>query len=204
MGKAKKEKKSCKRKAGNRSDDEDFIDLEGLPEDATIEILEARIVVLENILIEKSHEYHLLEESNYVERDRAQKQIRQIETQLKSANKKVENRDAKLKELPMKLKAQIEARTKKNLKRATDRAVSASKKLAAATKKIQNELQPLKSTVTKQRKEITGLKSDLAQQIRENSKLKKTVKVQETCIQGFNKIHLKVQQETAKCKLKHQ
>ena len=81
MGKAnKKPKKDSKGKAGNRSDDNDLMDLDGLPEEATIEILEARIEVLENILIKKSHEYHLLKESNYMERDRAQNQICQIET----------------------------------------------------------------------------------------------------------------------------
>ena len=108
----------------------------------------------------------------------------------------------------MKLKAQIETRTKKNLKKATNRADSASKKLSAATKKIrllqQNKLQSLKSTVSKQKKEISGLKFDFAQQICKNAKLKKTVKAQETRINGFNEIRFKAQQDTAKHKLKHQ
>ena len=121
--------------------------------------------------------------------------------------KKVENRDKKLKLLPKQARENAEARAQKAMEKETNHANSAEKKPNTANKKIkalqEKELAPLQEWNTNQKQELTQLKADYMESLKEITKLKKEVKNQAEWISRFNEKRIQTQQDNAERKLEH-
>ena len=176
--------------------------------EASLEQAKERVEVLENLLITHNHEMSLIEADQHVERERFERRIRSFETQLRAANKKVDAREQKLKELPAKIRTQEGRKHDRAMAKQADKLKVANKKVTEANKKMRKmaveEVQPLQATVAQQKLALSKLRSDFAESLRTNDKLKKTVKSQQAKIDKFNETKLTTQRENAQKKLEVQ
>ena len=176
--------------------------------ETSMEQLKQRIEVLENLLITKNHEMTELQDEHKAERDSLERDIRQLEAQLRAANKKVETRDKKLKDVPKQIKKQQEDKHKKSLAREEQKTKAATKKLNDANKKLKvmvdKTVNPLKSTVAEQKAGLTQLKFDYMEALRTIDKLRKQIKSQEARIQGFDESRLAARRENVDKRIEYQ